>query len=478
VTTTIVSSLIAGGAATDGRDVVELVDPATGVAFGAAACATAEDADRALAAATAAAPGWAATPAAARGEALRRAADALEAHADELVDALVREAGKPVAEARGEAAKSIDTYRYYAGLAGALDGRAFDGGQPDLRHETRREPIGPVVAISAWNVPAAGPARKLAPALLAGNPVIVKPAAVTPLSSVVLVRALHEAGVPEAVAQVVCGRGEPVGRLLAVDPRTAAVSFTGSTRVGLALKGHLAGQLTRLQLELGGKNAALVLADAELDAAADQIVSAAFALAGQQCTATSRVIVEEPVHDALLARLVQRATALRLGDTRDEATRMGPLISAAHRAEVHRFVERALAAGARLVAGGEIPDGPGFGYPPTVLAEVDPASEIAREEVFGPVVAVLRCRSLADGVDILNDTAYGLSSAVHTSSLRAARDAVAAIDCGVVSVNGPTAGIELPAPFGGFKQSGTDSKEHGPESLAFYTRTKLVSWWP
>jgi aldehyde dehydrogenase (NAD+) len=369
----------------------------------------------------------------------------------------------------------VATYRYYAGLGGALDGRSFAGGRARLRHETRREPIGPVVAISAWNVPAAGPARKIAPALLAGNPVIVKPATATPLGTLHLVQALRDAGVPAGAAQVVCGPGEPVGRLLATDPRVAAVSFTGSTRVGLGLKRALGDRLTRLQLELGGKNAALVLADADLDAAAAHIVGAAFALAGQQCTATSRVIAEDAVHDALLARLRERTRGLVLGDTRDEATQMGPLISAAHRAEVHGFVERAVRDGARLETGGEIPEGPGFAYPPTLVSHVAPDSELAHEEVFGPVVAVLRCTSLQDGVRILNDTPYGLSAAVHTASLESAQAAAAGIDAGVVSINGPTAGIELSAPFGGFKQSGTESKEHGPESLGFYTRTKLVS---
>ncbi|HEY8583492.1 MAG TPA: aldehyde dehydrogenase family protein [Capillimicrobium sp.] len=476
MSTTIVTSAIAGMAGAGDREVTELVDPATGEALVPVANADESDVEQALAAAAGAAPRWAQTAPAERADMLRRAADLLEERADELVDALVREAGKPLGEARGETAKSIATYRYYAGLGDALDGRSMAGGRPGLRHETRREPIGPVVAISAWNVPAAGPARKLAPALLGGNPVIVKPAGVTPLSSLVLVGALRDAGVPDDVAQVVCGRGEPVGRLLATDPRVAAVSFTGSTRVGLGLKGQLSGRLTRLQLELGGKNAALVLADADLDAAAEHIVAAAFALAGQQCTATSRIVVEDAVHDALLERVVARSAALRLGDTRDAATQMGPLISARHRDDVHGFVVRARDAGARVELGGELPDGPGFAYPPTILSAVDPESELAREEVFGPVVAVLRCSTLADGVRLVNDTAYGLSSAVHTNDLRAAREAVAGIDAGVVSVNGPTAGIELPAPFGGFKQSGTDSKEHGPESMAFYTRTKLVSW--
>jgi aldehyde dehydrogenase (NAD+) len=233
VSATLVRSLVDG--AGGDRETTPLVDPATGEPFAWAADATPEDVDRALAAAVDVAPAWRSTAPAERAELLRRAADLLEERLPELVADLVREAGKPVGEARGEAAKSVATYRYYAGLGGALDGRSFAGGRARLRHETRREPIGPVVAISAWNVPAAGPARKIAPALLAGNPVIVKPATATPLGTLHLVQALRDAGVPAGAAQVVCGPGEPVGRLLATDPRVAAVSFTGSRRVGLGL---------------------------------------------------------------------------------------------------------------------------------------------------------------------------------------------------------------------------------------------------
>lgn len=472
----IYESLIGAELLAGERERLDLIDPATGEVFAGVSSATPEDVETALAVAAEASSTWAAVPVGQRADMLRRAADLIEDDSERLVDELVAEAGKPLGEARGEIGKSVATYRYYAGLAGALDGRAFNGEGGGVRHETVLEPIGPVVAISAWNVPGAGPARKIAPAVLAGDPVLVKPASATPLTAINLVAALHQAGAPAEAVQVVCGRGEPTGRVLATDPRVMAVSFTGSTRIGLDLERQLGGGLTRLQLELGGKNPALVLEDADLEAAADHVVAAAFALAGQQCTATSRVIVEESVHDRFLQLVTARSEKLVVGDTRDEGTVMGPLISARHRQDVHGFVERAVADGARIATGGEIPDGPGFFYPPTILADVDPDSEIALDEVFGPVIAVLRARDLDHAIELANQPVYGLSSAVHTASLSKARRAVAEIDAGVVSVNGPTAGIELAAPFGGFKQSGTPSKEHGPESLGFYTRMKLASW--
>jgi len=470
-----VLSVVGGELVPPGDDRLEVLDPATGEVIAVSADLDERQVAGAVAAARAAFPGWAARPPAARAEVLRRAGDLLAERAAGVVDDLVAEGGKPVREARAEVVKSIATFRYYAGLAGALDGRAFAGGRERLRHETRLEPVGVVAAVTPWNVPAAGPARKLAPALLAGDCVILKPATATPITALHLVRCLADAGADPGAVSLVCGRGSRAGQALVTDPRVAAVSFTGSTAVGLDLKSALGRTLTRLQLELGGKNAALVLADADLAAAAEWIVGAAFALAGQQCTATSRVVVADEVHDALVEQLLVRVRALRVGDPRQEATDMGPLIDERHRREVHGYVERA-AKTARVATGGQDLPGPGTFYAPTVLTEVTSGQEVAREEVFGPVLAVLRCASLDDGLEILNEPAYGLSAAVHTCDLAAAQKVAARAECGVVAVNGPTSGIELAAPFGGFKLSGTDSKEHGPESLSFYTRTKLVSW--
>jgi len=393
----------------------------------------------------------------------------------EIVHDLIAEGGRPRREAEGEVGKAIDTLIYYGGLSGALDGRCFQGGRAGLRHETRFEPIGVTVAITPWNVPIASPARKLAPALLAGNAMILKPASATPVSSYHLVRALVDAGVPKGAVQLLTGSGSTIGEPLAVDDRVAALSFTGSTRVGLDLKHQLGRRLTRIQLELGGKNAAIVCADADLDAAVNHVIVGAFAAAGQQCTATSRVIVDSSIAEDFTARLVDRTQRLVIGATGDAATDFGPLIDEAQVRITEEFVTEAVEHGGVLAYGGQRIDRPGHYFEPTIIVGVTSSMNLAREEVFGPVLAILESVDIDDAIGIMNATRYGLSSAVHTSNLGTAEHVASRSNHGVVAINGGTAGIEVPAPFGGFGDSGTDSKEHGPEALHFYTRMKLVS---
>lgn len=456
---------------------IEVKNPATaGEVVAIVPSLTLAEVDGALRTAAEVFPTWAARTPASRADVLRKAADALESREEQVVKDLVAENGKPVWEAKGEVAKSVFTFRYYAGLAGALDGRAFAGGRLQLRHETRLEPIGAVAAITPWNVPAAGPARKLAPALLAGDPVLLKPASATPITAIHLVECLYEAGVEPGVIQLLCGRGGVVGEGLAADSRVGAVSFTGSTEVGLRLKKALGNSLTRLQLELGGKNAAVVFPDADLNSATRHIMDAAFASAGQQCTATSRVLVHREIEKPLLEMLTSAAKSISVGDPRDGSTKMGPLIDEKQVQVVEGFVERAVREGASVVAGGKRIPRPGCYFEPTVLSKLNPKMEISCDEVFGPVLSVLTFGSVEEAIELLNGTSYGLSCAIHTRDIGIAQTLAEKADCGVVVVNGPTAGIELPAPFGGFKQSGTPSKEHGPESMQFYTRTKLVSW--
>jgi alpha-ketoglutaric semialdehyde dehydrogenase len=457
-------------------DLIEVRDPSDGSVVGSITSATEAQVDHAVDAACAVLPSWGSVPVAERTAVLEGAALRLHSRSAELSRLLAAEGGRPIREARAEVAKAIATFEYYAGLAGALDGRAFTGSHPDQRHETRREPIGVVVAITPWNVPAAAPARKLAPAVLSGAPVLLKPASATPLTAAVMVEALAAAGAPSGSVQLLAGSGGTVGHRLATAAGTAAVTFTGSTDIGLALQGQLATRLTRIQLELGGKNAAVVHVDADLDRAAELIVAAAFASAGQQCTATSRVVVERPVAERLTEAIVARTAALRMGPTQSDATELGPLIDAGQVARTVGYVERAIAAGATVSHGGHAVDGPGCYYEPTVLTEVTPSVEIAKEEVFGPVLSIIVVDDADEAVAVVNDTPYGLSSAIHTRSLTRAQQLVGRIDCGVVAVNGPTAGIDITAPFGGFKASGTSTKEHGPEAVDFFTRTKLVTW--
>ena len=435
-----------------------------------------DDVKAAMAYASGAASAWAGTPPVQRARLLSDAADRLEDRRSNLVNDLVAEGGKPVGEATGEFEKSVATLRYYAGLAGALDGRSFPAAEPGTRIHTRREPIGPVVAITPWNVPLASPTRKVAPALLAGNPVIIKPATLTPISAYHLVAAFVDAGAPPGIVQTITGPGSQVGAALIGQRQVAAVSFTGSTEVGLAMRSQLGNDLARLQLELGGKNGAVVLADCDLERAAATIVADAFALAGQQCTSTSRVIVDEAVAADLESRLVARALTIEVGSTSDPSVQMGPLIDTGQVDVVDGFVRRAVREGASIACGGIRLERPGHFYAPTILTGVSPDMEVAREEVFGPVLSVIRVRSASEALDVLNDTPYGLSASIHTTSLATAEMFVSGTDAGVTSVNGPTSGIELPAPFGGFKLSGTSYKEHGPEALDFYTRIKLVRW--
>lgn len=454
----------------------QVLDPASSRPIALVTSLSGDEAREAIGHAHEAARDWAACPPACRAKMLFRAAELLEARAEQAIEDLRTEGGKPIREAKGEFAKSVATFRYYGGLVGALDGRAFPGSQAGVRTETRLEPIGVTVAITPWNVPMASPARKMGPALLAGNPIVVKPASATPISAWHLVECLRQAGIPEGVVQLVTLPGRLAERALACDPRVAAVSFTGSGEVGMSLKAALGDQLTRLQLELGGKNAAVVLPDADLDAAAGHIVAAAYALAGQQCTATSRVIVHRDVAGPLTDRILALVAGLRLGDTSKETTDMGPLIDDRQVAITEGFIKRALGQGARLAAGGHRPPWPGSWYEPTVLTGVRPEMEVAREEVFGPVLSILEIASEKEAIEALNGTRYGLSSAVHTAHLGAAQRVAAASEHGIVAINRSTAGIDLNVPFGGFRDSGTDSRELGPESIRFYTRVKSVIW--
>lgn len=420
--------------------------------------------------------GWAATPPAMRAELLGRAADLLDQRRSAIESDLMREGGKTPYEAAGELTKTVATFRYYAGLVGALDGRSYRSARPGVRYETRHEPLGPVVAITPWNVPLASPARKIAPALLAGNSIVVKPASLTPISTYNLAVALLDAGLPEGVVQTITGPGSVAGSRLVGHPAVRAVSFTGSTEVGLGLHETLTTPLVRLQLELGGKNGSVVLDDADLERAARLIVEDAFRLTGQQCTATSRVVVDSRVAERLTSLILDDAREISLDADGDPTRQLGPLITESHLEWVHDCVERAIEEGAALLLGGQRLDRSGHFYSATVLGSVTPSMEVAREEVFGPVLSIIEVDGEEEALKVLNDTEYGLSASVHTRSLERAEAFVGGTEAGIVSVNGPTSGIELSSPFGGFGLSGTASKEHGPESLDFYTRIKLVGW--
>jgi len=412
-----------------------------------------------------------------RGRVLLRAAQLMRERRDELSRTLSLEMGKTLAEAYGEVGKAADFFEYYGGLGRAERGSLLAHENPDVMAWTVHEPLGVVLAITPWNDPLLTPARKLAPALIAGNTVVLKPASDTPLIALELARVLHDAGLPPGVVNTVTGAGRTIGAALLEHPALAAVSFTGSNDVGDSLEASLVGRGIPLLAELGGKNAAVVLADADLDRAVSSIAAAAFAQAGQRCTATSRVLVQREVFDVVRDGLVRAASGHVLGPGADTGTSMGPLVSPSQRDAVAGFVERALVAGASRATSAEwvSPSEHGCYVPPTVLTHVDPGMEIWTDEVFGPVVALVAFDTLEEAVDLVNASRFGLAAAIYTSGLDAAHAFAARADVGQVAVNLPTSGWDVHMPFGGFKTSGSEHKEQGLEGLDFYRRTKTVA---
>jgi len=431
----------------------------------------------AFAAAERAAATWRATSQVDRGRVLLRAAHLLRERREELSRTLTLEMGKTLAEASGEVGKAADFFEYYGGLGRADRGSLLSHENPGVTSWTVHEPVGVVLAITPWNDPLLTPARKLAPALIAGNTVVLKPASDTPLIAIELARALNDAGLPPGVLNTVTGAGRTIGAALLEHPALKAVSFTGSNDVGDTLRASLALRDVRLLAELGGKNAAVVLADADLDRAVVSIAAAAFAQAGQRCTATSRVLVQREVLDVVRDGLVQAAAAHVLGPGLDPGTSMGPLVSPFQRDSVLGFVDRALLGGASRATPSEWapPSEHGCYVAPTVLSDVDPGMEIWTDEVFGPVVALVAFDTLDEAVDLVNASSFGLAAAIYTSSLDAAHAFAARAEVGQVAVNLPTSGWDVHMPFGGFKTSGSGHKEQGLEGLDFYRKTKTVA---
>ncbi|MCZ7590411.1 MAG: aldehyde dehydrogenase family protein [Gaiella sp.] len=433
-------------------------------------------ASRAVDAASSAFPMWSRMAAPARGEILRRAGDLLDTRADAIGHDLAREEGKTLGEGVGETRRAAAIFRYYAAQTLEPDGETYPSASPRTFLFARREPVGVVTAITPWNFPIAIPAWKLAPALAYGNTVVWKPAELVPLTSVRLLEALLDAGVPEGVLNLVVGRGSVVGDTLVTHPSVDAISFTGSNSVGRAIQLKATERGKKVQLELGGKNPAVVLADADLELAAEHVARGAFLSAGQKCTATSRVIIDQAVFEPFAERLAQRAVEWPLGDALDPTTKVGPLASDQQLQTVLGYLETARTERASIVAGGDRNDDLGSGYfvRPTVLTDVDPTSTIVREEIFGPVAALLAADSYEDAVEIANDTPFGLSASVFTndldSALRFARD----IRAGVVKVNQESAGLEYHVPFGGTKGSSSGSREQGKAAREFYTEWKTI----
>jgi aldehyde dehydrogenase (NAD+) len=436
-----------------------------------------EDVEDAVAAARRALPAWRRTPAPRRGEILFRAGELLRARKEELARAMTREMGKVIKEARGDVQEAIDTAFLHAGEGRRLHGFTAPCELPDKAGWAVRVPIGVAGLVTPWNFPMAIPAWKTFPALVAGNTVVLKPASDTPYCAELLARVLAEAGVPPGVFNLVQGRGSEVGAALVRHPDVRVLSFTGSSAAGREIAGVAGPALKRLSLELGGKNAQIVMEDADLDLALEGALWGAFGTAGQRCTATSRLILHRKIHDEFLHRFLARARALRLGNGLDEKTDVGPLVNPARVEAVRAYVEIGRTEGSLVLGGEPASEGAlrkGCFFAPTVFDGVRPDARIAREEIFGPVVAVLTAGDLEEALRVLNDVEYGLSSSIYTRDVNRAFAAVREIDAGIVYVNAPTIGAECHFPFGGTKSTGNGHREGAHPIYEVFTEWKTV----
>ena len=428
--------------------------------------AGADEVDAAVAAAKVAFPAWRAVDPDERAALMRRLADAIEAEAESLATTEARNAGKPIADARGEIGMVVECFRYYAGAPERLLGQTIPvAGGVDM---TFREPLGVVGLIVPWNFPLVIASWKVAPALAAGNTIVLKPAELTPLTALELERIVLAAGLPEGVLNVVAGPGRVCGARLVEHPDVAKIAFTGSTEVGRGIAEGAAATIKRVTLELGGKSANVVFADADIPAAAAAAPAGVFGNAGQDCCSRSRILVERSAMDDFLTAFQTAVEGMSVGDPLDEATAMGPLISAGQRETVASFVPD----DAPVAFRGEAPDGRGYWYPPTVLAPVSNDDRAAREEIFGPVACVIPFEVEAEAVEIANDTVYGLSGSIWTGDGARALRVARAMETGVLSINSNSS-VRVTTPFGGFKQSGV-GRELGPDALDHYTDVKNV----
>ena len=438
----------------------------------------AADVDRAVETARRGFEVWRRVPAPQRGEILKRSGDILTERKEELARVMTREMGKVLAETRGDAQEAIDTAYYAASEGRRLFGHTVPSELPNKWAMAFRRPVGVAGIITPWNFPLAVPSWKIYPALLSGNAVVWKPAEETPETAALFCEILLEAGVHPAAINLVFGFGEEAGRPLVEHPGVDLISFTGSTPVGREIASRAGRQLKGVSLELGGKNGQLVLEDANLELALEGVLWGAFGTTGQRCTATSRLLLQSSIHDEFVVDLCRRAGALRLGDGLVAGNEVGPIISEKQRASVHGYVGVGVEEGAEVRLGGELPSDPalaeGWFYPPTILTGVRPGTRVEQEEIFGPVLSVIRIEDFEEGIEVMNDTRYGLSSSVYTRDVNRAFEAMERIESGITYINSPTIGAEAHLPFGGVKDTGNGHREGGWAPYTFFTEEKTV----
>jgi aldehyde dehydrogenase (NAD+) len=436
-----------------------------------------EDVQGAVDAAHRAFPAWKALSGAARGEHLRKAADILESRVQEVAQAMVRENGKTIGEARGETLRGVALLRFYAAEGVRGVGEVIPSVNAKTLIYTTREPLGVVSIITPWNFPVAIPFWKIAPALVYGNTIVFKPASVTPNCGFLVTQVFEQAGIPPGVLNFVTGGGGALGREIVQNAKVHGVSFTGSNSVGRGIAQLAAERGAKFQLEMGGKNPVVVLPDCDMEQAATLTVRGAFSYAGQKCTATSRAIVLDSIHDGFLKKLVEKVKALKIGPGSEESTFVPPVVSEEQKRNILAAIEKGKTE-AKLICGGGVPEGEVFRYgyyvEPAIFADVKPDSTLAQEEIFGPVLALMRASDLNEAIALANNVRFGLSASIFTRDINAIQEYAQRIEVGIVKVNSETPGVEPQAPFGGMKESSSHSREQGRAAMDFFTNVKTV----
>ena len=440
--------------------------------------ATREEARAAVEAAAAALHDWRRTPPPARGEIVAKAARLMEAAKEDLAQILTREEGKTISESRGELQRSINVAEFCAGESRRMNGETIFSELPSNFVYTIKQPLGVVACVTPWNFPVAIPTWKIAPALVAGNTVVFKPATLTPATAVRIVEIFEEAGIPPGVLNLILGSGSDAGDEIVGHPAVKAVSFTGSNPVGIRLYEQVSRRGAKCQCEMGGKNPVVILEDCDMELAVENTAQGAFGSSGQRCTATSRAVVVDKIADEFVERVAKRAQSMRIGDGMDPQTEMGPSVDESQFNTVLEYLNIGREDGATLVCGGDRATGNGLdkGYfvKPTVFDHVTPDMRVAREEIFGPVLSVMRVKDFEEAMTVANDTEFGLSSSIFTNDVVRMFRFVDEIETGMTHINSPTTGGEAHIPFGGIKGTGIGEREQGSTALDFYTELKVV----